>query len=100
MLYYMHQKSACGGRRGGLENPFRRQPGGNRPPDRRNSSFSLTFSNIFPSPDQAAARKTGGREPFPLSSFAARRGPDGPEQSPHRRAHPQQKVVMPMIVRK
>lgn len=40
------------------------------------------FSIIFPSPAQAAARKTGGREPFSRSPFAARRGPDGPEPIP------------------
>ena len=33
-------------------------------------------------PGQAAARKTDGREPFPLSPFAARRGPDGPGPIP------------------
>ena len=44
------------------------------------------FSIIFPSPEQAAARKTGGREPFPLSPFAARRGPDG-RSNPRTGAH-------------
>ena len=33
-------------------------------------------------PGQTAARKTDGREPFPLSPFAARRGPDGPGPIP------------------
>lgn len=94
------KRAPAGGGAADGGNPFRQRPGGNRPPDRQNSSFSLTFSNIFPSPEQAAARKTGGREPFYRSPFAARRGPDGRGQSPHRRAHPQRKVVMPMIARK
>ena len=66
---------------GGGAADWRTRSGGSRAGTGRRTDetvhFSLTFSNIFPSPEQAAARKTGGREPFSRSPFAARRSPDG-----------------------
>ena len=100
MLYYLHQKSACGGRRGGLENPFRRQPGGNRPPDRQNSSSTNTFSSNFPSPDRRRPEKQTAANRFPFLHLPRDGARTARGQSPHRRARPPQKVVMPMIVRK
>ena len=89
-----------GGRRGGLENPFRRQPGGNRPPDRQNSSSTNTFSSNFPSPDRRRPEKQTAANRFPFLHLPRDGARTARSQSPHRRAHPQQKVVMPMIVRK
>ena len=104
MLYYLHQKSACGG--GGAAdggNPFRQRPGGNRPPDRQNSSSTNTtntFSSNFPSPDRRRPEKQTAANRFPFLHLPRDGARTARGQSPHRRAHPQQKVVMPMIVRK
>ena len=104
MLYYLHQKSACGG--GGAAdggNPFRQRPGGNRPPDRQNSSSTNTtntFSSNFPSPDRRRPEKQTAANRFPFLHLPRAGARTARSQSPHRRAHPQRKVVMPMIARK
>ena len=84
-------------------NPFRQRPGGNRPPDRQNSSSTNTtntFSSNFPSPDRRRPEKQTAANRFPFLHLPRDGARTARGQSPHRRARPQQKVVMPMIVRK
>ena len=82
MLYYLHQKSACGGaaRRTGEPVPA---AAGREPAAGQTKQFIYQHvQQQLSIPGQTAARKTDGREPFPLSPFAARRGPDGPGPIP------------------
>ena len=103
MLYYLHQKSACGGaarRTGEIRS------GSGRAGTGRRTDKTVHLPTL---PTRSAAtfhpRTDGGpknrrpRTVFPFSICRAP-GPGRPEQSPHRRAHPQRKGVMPMIARK
>ena len=83
MLYYLHQKSACGGGRRGGRGKSVPAAAGREPAAGQTKQFIFPYvQQQLSIPAQTAARKTGGREPFSRSPFAARRGPDGPEPIP------------------